>query len=101
MAPALLPGDFLVATVAGRVGPGAVVVVRRPGEPQFEMVKRVAGIRGDAPEGVRLEHGDVWVVGDREAASTDSRDFGPVPRADVVGVVRLRYWPPRRFGPIR
>ena len=101
MAPGILPGDFLVATSVGRVRFGAVVVVRRPRQPGFEMVKRVAAIGGDVPAGVGLEPGEIWVVGDQMEASTDSRHFGPVSREDVVGVVRFRYWPPNRFGIVR
>jgi len=101
MAPTLLPGDFLVATTTGRIRAGAVVVIRRPGRPTFEMVKRVADPTDGRPDGVRIEPEDVWVIGDRADASTDSRDFGPVSHEDVVGVVRFRYWPPRRFGLVR
>ena len=37
-----------------------------------------------------------WVEGDNRAASTDSRSFGPVPRAKIAGVVRACYWPLER-----
>jgi len=37
------------------------------------------------------------VLGDHRAASTDGRDFGPVPAADLTGRVRFAYWPPRRL----
>ena len=35
------------------------------------------------------------------AASTDSRDFGPVRSDQIEGIAWLRYWPPERAGLIR
>lgn len=49
----------------------------------------------------RLEAGRYFLLGDNRGASTDSRDFGPIPAEDVVGTAVLRYWPPRRFGRLR
>jgi signal peptidase I len=56
-------------------------------------VKRVAAI--DQPVGT------VTVVGDNRSASTDSRDFGPVPRRCVIGLVVYRYGPAGREGILR
>jgi hypothetical protein len=39
------------------------------------------------------------VVGDDPAASTDSREFGPVPLDSVVGRIVYRYGPSGRTGP--
>lgn len=38
--------------------------------------------------------GDVFVMGDNEAHSFDSRTFGPVPGGKVVGKALLIFWPP-------
>lgn len=85
MAPALQPGDFLACREPRADEPraGQIVVVRARDR---EMIKRVARIDADG----------IWVTGDNEAASTDSRAFGAVPRAAVAGVARARYWPPQR-----
>ncbi len=40
----------------------------------------------------------VEVRGDNQAASTDSRDFGPVPLTWLAGRVVYRYAPPGRTG---
>jgi signal peptidase I len=92
MLPTLRPGDWLVATRAGRIRRGSVVVLRHPGR-ALDLVKRVAAVSGDRVGEGRLRAGRYLVVGDDPAASTDGRTFGPVDRSDIEGVVRFRYWP--------
>jgi signal peptidase I len=49
---------------------------------------------------------DIWVLtdeqyfvmGDNRNASQDSRRFGPISIADIVGEAVFRYWPPNKFG---
>jgi type IV secretory pathway protease TraF len=101
MAPALLPGDYVVATAGGRVEVGSVVVAEDPRTPGFEVIKRVVAGPGDLAGDRPLAGGQLWLLGDDPARSTDSRTFGPVRREDVSGIVRLRYWPPKRLGPVR
>ncbi len=91
MAPTLLPGDRLLVLRTWRVRVGDVAVVRDPRDPSLEVVKRVVGLDRD---------GAVEVRGDHAAASTDSRTYGPVPRALLVGRAIYRYAPPTRTGPI-
>jgi nickel-type superoxide dismutase maturation protease len=93
MAPVLQRGDWLIVDAATyrRRSPrvGDVVVVRDPRGAGRVLVKRVRAVSQD---------GRVDVRGDDADASTDSRSFGPVPTALVVGRVVLRYWPPARAG---
>ena len=42
--------------------------------------------------------GDLFLMGDHRSDSEDSRVFGPVPVANVVGRAWLRYWPSDAFG---
>lgn len=42
--------------------------------------------------------GMYFVVGDNRPGSSDSRDFGPVPKEDFLGKAFLRYWPTTRLG---
>ena len=100
MSPTLRPGDFLIATRSGRIDRGALLVVEHPDRPGFEMVKRLLGVPGDAIEGRALGADEFWMVGDDPAASTDSRSLGPFGRRAIRGVVRFRYWPPDRMGPL-
>ena len=93
MIPTLRPGDR-VLVVAG-LGPfrppirtGDLVALADPRAPARVMVKRVTAVAG----------GRVEVRGDNAAASTDSRHFGPIDRAAVVGRVVYRYHPEARRG---
>jgi phage repressor protein C with HTH and peptisase S24 domain len=89
MIPTLAPGEWLLVRRRPPAAPGAVVVVRRPDR---LVVKRAVR---------RTEDGRWWVEGDNAGASDDSRTFGPVYDADVVGEVRWRYRPLRSFGRVR
>ncbi len=92
MAPALLPGDRLLVESRSYTQrapkPGEVVLAADPREPQRELIKRVSAV--DA------ELGQVELLGDAPAASTDSREFGSVPLASIRWRAALRYWPPGR-----
>ncbi len=99
MAPALLPGDYVVAVRYAPVERGSVVVFPHPGRDDFYLVKRVAALPGDEVAGRILEAGLVWVLGDDLNASTDdSRALGPIPIGAIEARVVWRYWPARRIG---
>jgi nickel-type superoxide dismutase maturation protease len=91
MEPTLAPGDRLLVVGTPRVRPGDVVAVRDPRQGGRVLVKRVGAVLGD----------EVVLRGDNEAASTDSREFGPVPAGAVLGRVVRCYAPPWRAGPVR
>jgi inner membrane protease subunit 1 len=95
MVPTLLPGDrVLVWRGLGPLKPpiriGDLVAVVDPRDPDRMVVKRVAGLAGT----------EIIVRGDNEAASTDSRHFGPVSAAAVRGRVVYCYLPEERRGPL-
>lgn len=111
--------------VLGDVQRGDIVVLEYPLDPSVDYIKRVIALPGDE---VRIDGGDVrlngrlleepyvaaqdprtrlaltvqpgtfFVMGDNRPHSSDSREFGLVPRENLVGKVDLRVWPPHRAG---
>ena len=109
---------------------GDVVVFLYPGDHTKSYIKRVIGLPGDTvridhgdvyvndhpirepyvpnrfrdersePEH-RIPAGDFWVMGDHRNISSDSRDFGPVPRALIYGKAAFVYWPMDQTGVVR
>lgn len=84
-----------ISVHAGRVGVGDVVVARSVQNVRHVVIKRVLGMEGDlvpvmGPRGrryVTVPAGHVWLQGDNYHNSTDSRTYGPVPYAMVLGKV--------------
>jgi signal peptidase I len=94
------------------VSVGDVVVVQHP-DRIGTVCKRVLGLPGDVvtkpstrkKATQRLQRrrsglmvipdGHIWVEGDNPWNSSDSRNYGPVPAAMIVGRVLLRVWPLR------
>ena len=104
---------------------GDVVVLQYPLDPTLDYIKRVIGLPGDR---VRIAGGRVWlneapldepyvaepdlgdelelvvaeghyfVLGDNRPHSSDSREFGLVPREFLRGCADVRLWPPQRAG---
>ena len=96
MVPTLMPGDWALAVARRRFRRGDIVVVEHPGRPGYEMVKRITGLPKERIGDRTLADDELWVEGDREDASTDSRHFGPVRREQVKAKVVLVYWPKER-----
>jgi signal peptidase I len=108
------------------VARGDVIVFRYPLNPQRDFVKRVIGQPGNQAqlkEGVvyingqrisekgytikpdygnygpvTVPRGEYFVLGDNRNNSEDSRFFGYVPRANIIGKAIFIYWPPQRIG---
>jgi signal peptidase I len=110
MAPSLLPGDRLLVLrwlPRSRPRPGDVVILHDPECGGRFLVKRV---RSPDPSGLAPPISAVsacgpmepryTVCGDNTAQSRDSRHFGPVLRARIVGRAVWRYLPGSRQGRI-
>jgi len=115
MAPAILPGDWLIVNplVSRWPGPGAVVVFREPFGDTLA-IKRVAARAGAevpfASGFLTLGPDEAWLTADADEKSAaafgsgppiDSRRFGPVSENGLIGRAVFRYWPSRRIGRIR
>ncbi|HEY8028129.1 MAG TPA: signal peptidase I [Gaiellaceae bacterium] len=46
----------------------------------------------------RVPLGNYFFMGDNRAQSCDSREWGSVPRKNLIGTVFFVYWPPNRIG---
>lgn len=104
---------------------GDVVVIRPPNQPEELLIKRVIGLPGDEIEihdGQVFVNGEalgepyinhatggmygpvtipplhIFVLGDNRNFSNDSRNFGAVPLAEVIGRAWFSYWPVNQIG---
>ena len=84
MRPTLHDGDRLLVRHGASPRAGDLVVVRLPDG--VVAVKRATARRD----------GGWWVERDNSAEGVDSWQVGAIPETDVLAVVRLRVWPPRR-----
>ncbi len=50
------------------------------------------------PRTITIPRGDYYMMGDNRPDSDDSRFWGPVPRAWIIGRAVLTYWPPDQIG---
>jgi signal peptidase I len=46
----------------------------------------------------KIPNGEYFMMGDNRSQSCDSREWGPVPRKNLIGEVFAVYWPPNRIG---
>jgi signal peptidase I len=103
---------------------GSICTFLKPDDPSTTLVKRLIGLPGEEIEirdgvvfinGQRLDEpyvvnhdqssmeplvipaDSVFMMGDNRPHSGDSRMFGPVPRANLLGVAVARYWPLQNF----
>lgn len=103
LVPLLLPGDRVrvdPGAYRNRVPrPGEIVVLSDPEHLVGWLIKKVDEVTPPAPE----ERGGevlVSVVGINPQTSRDSRRFGPVPSARILGQAYFRYFPASRRGPL-
>jgi len=122
MVPTLHDGDrVFVVPYRGNTTPdrGDVVVLKGVGGTNELLIKRVVALSGDKitvekgrilvndmyvhkstnsylPEDFSrlIPNNELFVMGDNEGHSYDSRTFGPVPSTKVIGKAMLIFWPP-------
>ena len=89
-------------------GPGDTIAVRggrviRNGKPADEpfisdTCATGAGAACDLPVPIKVPPGHWFMMGDNRGQSDDSRFWGPVPEAWIIGPAFATYWPPDRIG---
>ena len=84
-----LPGDRLVY----RGG-----ILRVNGERVDESYIQPARQGGKEITGTMVPRGQYFMMGDNRSQSCDSREWGAVPRENLIGPVFAVYWPPQRIG---
>lgn len=47
---------------------------------------------------VKVQPGEYFAFGDNREHSSDSREWGPIPKKELIGKAFFRYWPPDVFG---
>jgi signal peptidase I len=70
---------------------------KRLNEPYIQVDRRL----GDTSHFDKTWHvpkGDYFFMGDNRSQSCDSREWGAVPRGNIIGKVFFVYWPPNRIG---
>jgi signal peptidase I len=105
---------------------GEVIVFKNPNDTSEFYIKRIVGLPGeevvvdgkevlidgksidemylggnidiDGQYIFQVDEGEYFVMGDNRPQSFDSRNWGPMGKSLIVGVVRLRFWPPDTFG---
>jgi signal peptidase I len=77
---------------------GHVIRNGRPVAEPFARPCAIGALGCDFPHAITVPRGSVFLMGDNRANSDDSRFWGPVPEAWVVGRAFAVYWPPARLG---
>ena len=88
-------------------GPGDVISiveghVIRNGVHEKDSYIRPCAVSGSPecnfPKSIRIPAGHWFMMGDNRGESDDSRFWGPVPTAWIIGGAFPTYWPPDRIG---
>ena len=107
---------------------GEIIVLHSPAGDDIDVIKRIVGLPGETIEfrdsgrriladGVEIDEtyladdvrtlgaeiivvpeGEYLVLGDNRRASQDSRHWGTIDKASIIGKAVVTYWPPDRFG---
>lgn len=96
-------GDVVVIQHPDRIGTVCKRVLGLPGDivtkptrrNNLNSTKQLKRYRNGLNGGLVIPDGHIWLEGDNPWNSADSRNYGPVPAALIVGRVLLRVWPLR------
>ncbi|XP_015599355.1 mitochondrial inner membrane protease subunit 1 [Cephus cinctus] len=101
MEPTIYSNDVLftehISPRLQRMSKGDIIIAKCPSNPQQHICKRITGLPGD-----KVRHGyttytvpigHIWLEGDNNSNSADSRIYGPVPQGLVRGRAVCKVWP--------
>lgn len=92
-------GPLSVKRIVGLAGDRVAIedgVLTIDGKPQDEPYVDLRRMDSVYFGPVAVPRGEVFVLGDNRSDSTDSRDYGAVPRPALIGRVLATLWPVRR-----
>jgi signal peptidase I len=87
-----LPGERLELRTEGGFS-FVYIDGKKLAEPYLLQGRRDSG----GPETFTIPEGQFFMMGDNRSQSCDSREWGTVPRANLIGKVFATYWPPNRI----
>jgi signal peptidase I len=94
-----LPGETLKEDEKGNIWvepPGSDTFYELK-EPYIQSARRLADV-SHFGKSWHVPSGQYFFMGDNRAQSCDSREWGAVPRKNLIGTVFFVYWPPNRIG---
>jgi signal peptidase I len=102
MSPTLNPNDdkerdVVLVLKTNQVNINDICLLKHPMDLNLTLIKRIRGLPGDwafyQNRGQTVPEGFVFVQSDEPYRTTDSREFGPIPRGLVVGKALAVIWP--------
>ncbi len=95
-------GTYFIKRIIGLPGERVVIAndavtvynASRPNGSALDETYLPQGIVTSGSETYALSTSTYLLLGDNRPASYDSRSWGPLPAKDIVGLVRIRLWPP-------
>jgi signal peptidase I len=92
-----LPGETVEERLIG--GKGYIYITGRDRTTRKLIEPYIEPGRRDSRSGTwKVPSGQYFFMGDNRIQSCDSRDWGAVPRSNIIGQVFAVYWPPNRIG---
>ncbi len=85
-----LPGE----TISEKRGGIIFINGKKLNESYIQPIRRARDPRIDT---WHVPKGEYFFMGDNRGESCDSRDWGSVPRGNLIGKVFMTYWPPKRI----